>query len=930
MKLIALIILFLSQALFASAQQAYSIKGSVIDTMASYKLVNTTITVLNQKDSTLVKFSRADAEGNFSTTILRPGKFILLVTYPGYADYAEDFTLDTEQAIKDFGSLNMILKSTLLNTVIINGKIAAIKIKGDTTEFNAGSFVVRPNARVEDLLQQLPGIQVDKDGKITAQGQTVTKVLVDGDEFFGDDPTLVTKNLRADMIDKVQLYDKKSDQAVFTGINDDKTEKTINLKLKEDKKKGYFGKIDAGMGTDDFYGLQGMFNIFKAKQKLSAYSTVGNTGKTGLNRNDSRKYNAGITVEFSDDGGMMINFGGGNDELESFDGRYNNEGIPLARTGGMHYDTKWNKDKQTINTNYKIGSLGVKGTKNTLTQNNLPDGILNSSSDQNFNNYIFRQKLDFSYFANLDSVSTLKISVDGTLKNSETNTMFNSNSTREGKGLLNSGERKLSNEGKDQLFNIGALYTLKLKKPRRTFSANMSYSLSKKISTGFLNSVNTFFNDTGGQDSVSKIDQYKTNDGINSVLNTNFTYTEPLSKSLSIVFNYGLGFNRGTSDRKSFNKGSTDRYDLLDTLYSNDYKLDQLTNQLGAVFNYRKNRTTINFGTKATSVRFNQYNVFRDQNFDRSFINWSPQASYAIKISQQASFRISYNGNNNQPQLNEIQPIRVNTDPLNITIGNKNLTPSFTNSFNLNYFSYKMLTEQDFSFYAFYSFTGSAIVSNMTTDAAAKNTYQAINLRGKMPSTFYFNFNGGRKIKPIDLRIGLGLGARGNTSYNYVNNALNEAKSYSFSGSLSVSKWDAKKYSFNVRITPGYNTSESSLQRQVNNNGWSLNSNGALTIYLPAKFQLSNDVNYEFTAATASFNDNFERTIWNAAIRRKFFKEENLSFEIKGNDLLNQNTGQNRSAWSNRIIQNTYTTIQRYFMFSVIWDFNKMGGSTNK
>ncbi|ACU02431.1 outer membrane beta-barrel family protein [Pedobacter heparinus] len=930
MKLIALIALFLCLVLKVSAQQGYAVKGSVTDSMATYKLVNTTITVLNQQDSTLVKFGRADAEGNFSLATLRPGKFILLVTYPGYADYAEDFTLDTAHAIKDFGSLNMILKSTLLNDVIIKGKIAAIKMKGDTTEFNAGSFTVRPNARVEDLLQQLPGIQVDKDGKITAQGQTVTKVLVDGDEFFGDDPTLVTKNLRADMVDKVQLYDKKSDQAVFTGIDDDKTEKTINLKLKEDKKKGYFGKIDAGAGTDDFYGLQGMFNVFKAKQKFSVYSTLANTGKTGLSWQDSRKYNSGTTVEFSDDGGMMITMGGRGDELESYDGRYNNEGIPLARTGGLHYDTKWNKDKQSLNTNYKIGSLGVKGTKNTLTQNNLPDGILNSNSDQNFDNYIFRQKLDLSYFANLDSVSTLKISVDGTLKNSETNSEFNSSSTKAGIGLLNTSERNLSNDGKDQLFNMSALYTLKFKKPRRTFSANMSYSLTKNSSAGFLNSVNTFFNETGGQDSVSHINQYKTNDGINSVLNTNLTYTEPLSKSLALVFNYGLGFNNGTSDRKSFNQAGSGRYNLLDTLYSNDYELNQLTNQLGAVFNYKQNKTTINFGTKATAVRFNQYDVYHDRNFDRNFINWSPQASYLLKISQQATFRFAYNGNNTQPQLSDIQPIRVNTDPLNITIGNKDLNPSFSNRFNLNYNSYKVLSEQGLYIGASFGFTSNAIVSNMTTDAAGKNTYQSINLSSKMPKNFNFYFGGDRKIKSLDLRIGLGLNAYGNTAYNYINKALNEAESYNFSGSFSVSRWDAKKYSFNIRIEPGYNTSQSSLQQQVNNNGWNLNSRAGFTLFLPAKFQLNTDADYQFTAATASFDNNFERTIWNASIRKKFFKEENLTLEIKGNDLLNQNTGQSRSAWSNRIIQNSYTTIRRYFMFSVIWDFNKMGGSVNK
>lgn len=930
MKLTTLLALLLCHAFISSAQQIYSLKGSVTDSMASYKLINTTITVLNQQDSTLVKFGRADADGNFLVTTLRPGKFILLVTYPGYADYAENFTLDTVQYLKDFGSLNMVLKSTLLNDVIIQGKMAAIKIKGDTTEFNAGSFTVRPNARVEDLLQQLPGIQIDKDGKITAQGQTVTKVLVDGDEFFGDDPTLVTKNLRADMIDKIQLYDKKSDQAVFTGVDDDKTEKTINLKLKEDKKKGYFGKIDAGPGTDDFYSLQGMFNIFKAKQKFSAYTTLANTGKTGLNWEDSRKYKESAIVEFSDDGGMMLTIGDQNDELESFDGRYNNEGIPLARTGGLHYDTKWNKDKQSINTNYKIGSLGVKGSNNTLTQNNLPDGILNSNSDQNFNKYIFRQKLDFSYSTKLDSMSTLKVSVDGTLKKSETNSAFNSQSTKAGQGLLNTSDRKLSNDGKDQLFNMSALYTLKFKKPRRTFSANTSYSLNKDSNTGFLNSVNTFYNETGGQDSVKHIDQYKTNDGVNSVLNTNLSYTEPLSKSLTIVFNYGLGFSRGTSDRKSFNQALNGNYDLLDTLYSNDYKLDQFTNQLGAIFNYKKDKTTINFGTKATAVQFNQRDIFRAQNFDRNFINWSPQASYLLKISQQASFRFSYNGNNNQPQLDEIQPVRVNTDPLNVTIGNKDLTPSFTNRFNLNYNSYKMLSERYISLGGSFDFISNAIVSNMTSDAVGKNTFQSINLNGKMPNNFNFYANTGRKIKPLNINLNLGLDANGNTSYNYINKALNEAQSYNFSGHLSISKWDAKKYNFNLRISPGYNTSQSSLQQQVNNNGWNLNSSAAFTLYLPVKFQLSSNAEYGFTAATASFDKSFERLIWNAAIRKNFFKEDNFWIELKGNDLLNQNTGQNRNASNNQIIQNTFTTIKRYFIFSVVWDFNKMGGSTNK
>src|SRR5271165_3710872 len=261
MKFTILVLLFCFFFSFSLlAQNSYSVKGIIVDTASKSNLVNTSISVLYAKDSILRKFTRAAADGSFAINNLNKGKFILLVTYPGYADYVEQFNLDSAHTGHDFGKLSMILKAKLLADVIIKGTRAAIKIKGDTTEFDARAFKIQPNAKVEDLLKQLPGIEVDKDGKITAQGETVTKVLVDGEEFFGDDPTLVTKNIRADMVDKVQLYDKKSDQATFTGIDDGVRTKTINIKLKEDKKNGLFGKVNANVGTDGYYEAQLLFN----------------------------------------------------------------------------------------------------------------------------------------------------------------------------------------------------------------------------------------------------------------------------------------------------------------------------------------------------------------------------------------------------------------------------------------------------------------------------------------------------------------------------------------------------------------------------------------------------------------------------------------------------------------------------------------------
>jgi len=266
----------------ALAQSNYAIKGIVADSVEKVKLQNSSIAVLQAKDSLLVKYTRAAEDGTFSIAGLNRGNYILLVSYPEYADYTRTFSLDSSKQSQNFGNINIVPKTRLLKEVIIKGTAAQMKIKGDTTEFNAKAFVTQPNAKVEDLLKQLPGITVDQNGNITAQGEAVKKVLVDGEEFFGDDPTLVTKNIRADMVDKVQVYDKKSDQATFTGIDDGKKEKTINIKLREDKKKGMFGKVEAGDGPENVYQGELLFNAFKAKQKFSVYGTLGTNGKVGL------------------------------------------------------------------------------------------------------------------------------------------------------------------------------------------------------------------------------------------------------------------------------------------------------------------------------------------------------------------------------------------------------------------------------------------------------------------------------------------------------------------------------------------------------------------------------------------------------------------------------------------------------------------------
>ena len=751
---------------------------------------------------------------------------------------------------------------------------------------------------------------------------------MDGEEFFGDDPTLVTKNIRGDMVDKVQLYDKASDQSAFTGIDDGQKSKTINIKLKEDKKQGYFGKIDLGGGTNDHYEGQGMFNLFKGKKKFSAYGTVGNTGKMGLGWEDNNKYGSSGNMEFTDDGGIY--FTSSQDELESFSGRYNGEGIPLARTGGLHYDAKWNGDKESINTNYKIGSLGVEGAKDVRVQNNLPNGVINSISNQNFDNYAFRQKLDGIYEIKLDTSSTLKVSVEGTLKNSETNTNYQVSSLNGNDILLNENNRDLNNKIDQKLFKATAFWNKRFSKKGRSVSLNVTGNLNQSDGRGFLKSFENFYNHSGGVDSSNVTDQFKTNKLNSTAFNSNLTYSEPFSKTFSVVLNYGLGLNNTEQERESFNALSPGQYTQLDTAYSNNYKLDQLSNQAGAIFNYKTDKTVLNFGTKVTAVKFDQLDVNTDRSMNREFINWTPQASYQYKFSQQKSLRFSYNGNTTQPTINQIQPIRDNTDPFNVIIGNPNLKPAFSNRFNASFNSYKVLSSRSIWINGSYAFTMNPIVNNTMTDSAGRSTYQSSNLKEKNTANFYLYGYYDKKIKALDMNVGINLSANGNTYFNFVDHVLNQTKSYSYSGALNLSTYKAKKYHMYLRGGPSYNTSESSLQKNLNNNGWGFNGNGSFSVYLPGKFEISSEANYQFTAKTASFDQDFERFIWDASISKKFLKSEGLRFSISGKDLLNQNTGFNRSAYGNVISQTNYTTIKRYFMGSISWDFNQMGGAKTK
>lgn len=920
-KIVGLISILLIMTMYGFSQNAV-IKGAVTDTSSRENLPNAVISILRAKDSVLYAFTRSNAQGKFSLAHLPAGKFILLVTYPKYADYVEQLTL-TDSSSVTFSKIALILKAKLLEEVVIRQKISAIKIKGDTTEFTADSFHVQANATVEELLKKLPGIQVDKNGKITAQGETVQKVLVDGEEFFGDDPTLVTQNLRADMIDKVQVFDKQSDQAAFTGIDDGVKNKTINLKLKDSKKNGYFGKVNVGGGTDGYFDNQLMINFFKKKKKLSAYGILSNTGKTGLNWSDRDKYGDNIASNLDyDEANGYFTYSGSQDELDSWDGQYNGQGYPSVKTGGVHYNDKWDDDKQSANFNYKILQLNVNGSSGTNTEYILPDTLYYNSQRETFNNQIMRNRANGSYEMQLDSSSSIKISANGGTDHKITDSHFITQARASDSALVNSGDRSISTTGDTRIVNSNLLWKKKFHKKGRTVSVNISENYESGSSNGYLFADNEFYK--GGISYLQQItDQYKQYNDKKLFFDSKIIYSEPLSVTSSILANYGVSEASSHSNRQSFNKAAGGKYTDIDSTYSNDYSFNVFTQKAGLVYNLIKKKIRFNMGSNIGITSFKQQDLLADTSSKRNFVNWFPAASFMYSFNQQERLSLRYNGYTAQPSIQQLQPIRNNDDPLNIAIGNPALKPKFSNNISLNFNQYKVLTETDIYANLQYMFTENDISSSSNVDSTGKRTYQSVNLNGNRSLMGYLGY--GFKWKKPAINVGFRGNFNQNRNASIVNGILNITNSGNYTLGAGMYKSKDKKYELRLDGSVTYTSSHSSVQSNIKTNYWTYNVQPAFDIFLPKKFQVHSDVDANFRQKTSAFDFNTNVILWNAWIGKKFLKGDALLIKASANDLLNQNIGFNRTVNSNFISQNTYTTIQRFFMLSVIWSFNKAG-----
>lgn len=927
--------LFLSLFLFfvfvSAWSQHSSIKGTIVDTVENKNLRNTVISLMRASDSVLVKFTRAGQSGQFAINGLDSGQFVIMITHPLLGDYFDKFELPAATE-KELGKIFMTPKSKLLAEVILKSG-SPIRIKGDTTVYTADSFKVRPGANVEELLRRLPGITVDKDGQITAMGERVKKVLVDGEEFFGSDPGIATKNLRADVVKEVEVFDKKSDQAEFTGIDDGVKDKTINLKLKDDKKKGYFGKVEAGGGSDERYNNSVMMNAFKAKRKLAAYGIMSNTGQTNLDWQDAQNYGGGMDGMESgvtEDGGMYISISTPDDE--NYSGGRN--GIPVNWNAGLHYSNKFNDGKQSLNTGYKFSQVDAPGITSTFSKTFLPDTSWSTNTiSDNFSSRI-KHSLNMIVDATLDSMNSLKWTTNANENNLTTNNKYYAVSLTNADSLNNIPPDSINNINrlnKNKSNNVAITSTLlwrhKFKKLSRTLSVNTDFTWSRSKSDGQLYSLNRFFS-KGAFAFADTLDQKNIANAEAQGFTSKIAYTEPWMKDVYLEFSYAFSYNNNINDRITrFDDGSGKYEEVIDSL-SNYFLFKRFIHTPGASIRVNKKKYNFSIGGAVGFSQFTQEDLSRDEGVKYNFVNFFPRASFVYKFKPNQNFRFNYNGSTTAPSLQQLQPIRVNTDRLNNYVGNPALKQSFRHNFNIGYNSYNILKERNIWTNLSINYTQNAFTQFSSIDSTGARTYQTVNANGVYYINFYSNY--GFKIPDTKWRISFGpnLNMRHNVDFvkeKAQNDAVkNITNANSYGMELYIGQYVENKYNFNIGPRFSWNTSTASVNTSANAEYWQIEGWASGNLTFLKTFEIGTDINFQARQKDPRFPEQNSFTTWNGYALKRLLKNE-LEVKFGVYDILNQNRGYQRNFNSYSFTESYYNTLKRFWLLSVTWNFSKNG-----
>ncbi len=951
-RLILLIIfaVFFSVPLAAQKSVSGIIRGKIVDTVGKQSMADATLSVMGLKDSSSIGFTTANDKGIFEMKGLEEGRYRLLISFGGYQNVSKIFAITKEKPVIDFGTVFMERRSTTLQEVIVERP--PISIKKDTIEYNASAFKTKPNEDVEGLLKKLPGVQVDRDGTVKSQGETVQKVYVDGKEFFGTDPKLATKNLTADMVESVQVFDDMSDQAKFTKIDDGSRQKAMNIKLKKDKKNGYFGKVNLGAGTDGRYDNNLSFNRFKGNRQISVIGAVNNVNKQGFSFSDIISTMGGFGNGGPGGGGpggggpgggpggggpaagmgQMVATRGGIAGL-GFGGSSN--GITSSVSAGVNYRDSWGS-KIDVSGSYFLSHTSNNAVQNIFRQTFYPgDSTTNSNDDRVSQNQNTNHRFNLRFEYRIDSMNSILYTPSFTVQHSngfsnDTSTLYSINGSQ--KYLALTGNTYNENDRDGVNLNNNLLYRRRLKKTGRTFTLGLSNTYNHSNGNGLNISPQYLFTPAGDTLSNYLTQHYRSTQITNSNNNVvSASYTEPLGRNKLLEANYAYTNNQNNSDKKTNNYDTlSGNYDIPNPQQTNYFTNSFIAHRVGANYRYQQKKYNYQLGgsLQFASLESHVFNngSTKDSVIKRNYVNFNPNASFNYTPKAGQNLRLNYRGRTNQPSTSQLQNVLDVSNPQNVKSGNPDLKQEFIHNLNMGYNKFVLATFQFIAFNVNASLTQNKIVNSIDTAGKGVQLTKPVNMNGAHSASVFFTY--GKTMRKLK-----GGNINATTFINYVKDVslLYKEKNYTNGWTITQSlgiNYNHKQIDLGLNGSVAYNNTRYSLQSNLNSTYYTQAYSPEVSYTFFKRLIASTDLDYTITSGLSE-GYNQQIAYWNASLALQIFKKRDGEIKLGVYDILNQNKSLIRTTGDNYIQDTRTNVLNRYLMLSFTWNFKKGAQQNN-
>lgn len=913
-----ILILFFLFSLSLSAQKNGMLEGYVVDsTNAALPLA--TVSLLQQQDSVLVSFGITDGTGRFVLRNLAIDDYLLQVSYVGYATHYQALQLDGAQNKLDLGAIVLDAGNNLLDAVEIVSERDPMRFSRDTIIYNADAFKTQPGSVVEDLLKQLPGLEVEADGSIRAQGETVQNVLVNGKEFFGNDPSIATKNLPADIVDKVAVYDKKSDRAEFTGIEDGRDEKTINLKLKKDKASGQFGRANAGYGSDGRFEGKANLNRFTANTQLSLIGMGNNTNDAGFSFSDYMRFMGGLQNMGSSGGGgrgVRLSFDS-NSPAASLLGRGNNNGINTTWAAGLNLNQEFGK-KTKLNGSYFYNRIQNDLERSTNRENLLDEGGFRSTETETRLSRNKNHRLALSLRHEIDSSQYLMLRSNAGINDALLQSMAWNNTFGTNNALENESQRDYFSTGDQWEMRHSLNYNKRFSKVGRAFFAEATLGRELNQRGAEISSLNRFYDNTTTAlaDTLEQQQDYHDRANAYSAL---FSYTEPIGQGRYAEVSISRQNFQNDTEKDFFDREENGLLlnEELSNRFDRNYRYDR--GEFNLLFNGKKYNLTLGTALQqSTLVGKND----RELPLNRTFTRILPKLFFNYEFGLSRNFNLEYETRLQEPSLEQLQPVVDNSDPLNVFIGNPELKPEYAHNLSASYFLY-----DQFSFTSFFAnfegqYTKDRITNSSFIDSLFRRSIVPINVDQEIGLRANTSFSTPLRFIKTNFRIG--LSSNWNRGILYVNELANTTRRWRHS--LNVSLENRKKDKLDLRISwrGNYHETTYSISKSLNQDYTDQRYSLEATYNPSEKWFFRTQLDYTLFSKEA-FGDNRSIVLWQGSIGRYLFANKRGQISLKAFDLLQQNAGINRNTQLNYVEEERVLALGRYFLLSFGYSLSGFG-----